>query len=326
MYKGKVSVWIWIIVAVLVIQFGKDTVIPWMASWGDYSETTIYAESSYDEGLLNTLGNKSFAGYEWYVDKQNPDIYITDDISLEKKDGYTKYSNHLYSPLVLYVRSQVVDGSHHSGFIRMIPDDGNSSPLQIDLYNVLEGMEQDKEWKDIGVSTKVVKGKINVCIPNERCSYYSKVVDLFYLTLNNNKVPTEEEKTALTSRVNALLDKCEKVTDISQSIMNEYDKHSDNYKVFIGPEYLLVRGGNEINRGNYDAFTCVYFMNTTFIEADIYAKSNYAEGEPNISEDILRIMNDTKDFYRMCGWRVKDSFLNMGNVSYSLIDKVPGYK
>ena len=326
MYKGKVSVWAWVIVVVLVIQFFISVVIPWVGSWGDYTETTVYAESMYDEGILNNLGNTSFAGYEWYVDKQNPDIFITDDISIEKKEGYTKYPNSLYSPLVLYVRSQVIDSSHHSGFIRMIPEDGNNSPLQIDLYNILEGIEQDKDWKDIGVSTKVVKGKINVCIPNERCPYYSKVVDLFYLTLNNNKVPTEDEKVALTSRVNALLNKCEKITDISSGIAEEYQKHSEGYKVFIAPEYLLVRGGNEINRSNYESYTCVYFMNTTFIELDTYVKSNYGEGEPIVSEDVFNLMKSNLDFYRVCGWRVRDSFLNMSRVSYSLIDKVPGYK
>ena len=326
MYKGKVSVWIWIIVIVLFVQFCLNIVFPWVGSWGDYENTTIYAESVYDDALLDSVGNKQFLDYKWYIDKQNPDIYITDDVDIEKKDGYTKYSNYLYSPLVMYVRSQVIDGSNYTGFIRLSPDDGSSSPLQIDLYNILVGMEEDKTWKDIGVSTKVVEGKINVVIPNERCTYYSKVVDLFYLTLNNNKVPTEEERMSLTSRVNALLDKCEKTSSISQGIYDEYKKHSKGYKVFIGPEYLFVRGGEEISRQNYDAYTCVYFMNTTFIEADLYVKSNYAEGEVDVASDVFNKMVAGTGFFRNSGWRMQDSFPKMSNVSYSLVGKVPGYK
>ncbi len=326
MYKGKVSVWVWIIVVVLFVQFCLNIVFPWVGSWGEYESTTVYAESVYDDALLDTIGNKNFLDYDWFVDKQTPDIYITDNVDIENKEGYKKYSNYLYSPLVMYVRSQVVDGSNHSGFIRLSPDDGTSSPLQIDFYNILVGMEEDKTWEDIGVSKKVVNGKINIVIPNERCTYYSKVVDLFYLTLNNNKVPTDEERVSLTSRVNDLLDKCEKTSSISQGMLDEYTKSSKGYKVFIGPEYLLVRGGNEITRQNYDAYTCVYFMNTTFIETDLYVKSNYAEDEIAVAEDVFSKMTAGVGFFRMSGWRIQDSFPNMSRVSYSLVNKVPGYK
>lgn len=324
MYKGKLGYWVSIISIVLVIQFCITIVFPWMGTWFREETITVSANSMTDTGFMEVLGESTLGDFHFHVENNNPDFYFCDSSDEVVKTGYTKYSEALYSPMVLYVRYAVFD--NNDGFIRINPSDNSQSPLQIDLYDILEGMENNKEWKDIGVSTKVVKGNINIVIPNERSSYYDAVVDLFYLTLNNLKVPTESEYNLLTPRVNALLEKCEKMVDISKGLVSEYDKHSVDYKVFIGPECLFARGGDETGRNTTDQYNPVYFVKTTYVTMDMYIK-DVQDGSDNglIDEAYNYILSDTA-FYRRTGWRLKNSYLNMSYVSYSLPNVVPGFE
>lgn len=325
MYKGKVGYWVTIISIVLVIQFCLSIVFPWVGSWFDSENIMINANTSHtDSGFFEVLGDTSIGDFNYLVDSKNPDIYFSDSSEGSVKEGYTKYSNYLYSPLVLFVRYDVYDNA--SGFSRIDPQLNSSSPLQIDLYDILVAVEKNQEWKDIGISTQVVKGPVVLTIPNERSPYFEAVVDLFYMTLNNLKEPTETEYEELTPRVLNILNKCEKISDVSQGMISEYDKHSVNYKVFIGPEFLYTRGGEETGRSYDDQFVPIYFMNTIFIKMDMYVNENIQEEDRKIAvEKALNAMSSERGFYEKTGWRIVDSYLDMSHVSYSLANTVSGY-
>ena len=323
MYKGKVGYWVSIISVVLVIQFCLSILFPWMGTWFETERVTINAECIGDKLFLEKVGNRTKNDLELKVDKSNSDIYITDNPEVNEKNGYIKLDNNLYSPLVMYMRNTAIQNP--DGLIRITPSEDTRSPLQVDLYAILEGIENGAEWKSLGISSKVIKGNVNIVIPNERSPYYDKVVELFYFTLNNYKALTEDDYTRLAPRVEKILSKCEKITDISQGIVNEYDKHSENYKMFIGPEYLYIRGGGEMNRENSDAYIPVYFMNTVCMEMDMYLKSDYADGEENMAEWFSQFILENTDFYSLSGWRVKNSFFTMSYVNYALPKTIPGY-
>ena len=323
MYKGKVGYWVTIISIVLVIQFCLSIVFPWMGSWFDTKVVTINAECMGDTLFLEKVGNRSSDDLEFKVEKSNPDVFISDNPDLTTKDGYKKLENYLYSPIVMYMRNDAI--TNPEGLTRINPGDDTRSPLQIDLYNILEGIETGAEWKSLGISSKIVKGTVNVVIPNERSSYYPEIEELFYFTLNNYNPLTEEDYTRLAPRVNKILSKCEKISDVSQGIVKEHDKHSENYKVFIGPEYLYHRGGSEMNRENSGAYIPVYFMNTVCMEMDMYLKSNYADGEENVAEWFNEYILENISFYSLSSWRVKDSFFSMSYINSALPETIPGY-
>ena len=102
----------------------------------------------------------------------------------------------------------------YEGFILADTTNPDYTPYKIDLRVLLDAMEDSKTWKDIGVSSKVVKGNVILSIPNERSPYYQSVVDLFYLTLNDFNIPTSEDIERLEPRVTALVSKCDKIVDV----------------------------------------------------------------------------------------------------------------
>lgn len=319
MYKGKLSVWGSIIGGCLLFCFIFNTFIPFLGGVFEKNEGTIFVENSWDSSFIDYVRNKSFCKTDWYVTKDSPDIFISDNNV--SKQGYQLHENYIYTPLVLYVRNAVMN--NEAGFISLNPQD-NSPAYQIDLYAILNGMLEDKNWKDIGISTKVIKDKINIVIPDIRSPWYNEVVELFYLTLNNGKEPTSIERENLKPKVDELLAKCEKIIDISQGIDDEYHAHSTNYKVFIGPEYLYVRGGSECSRNNTDAFIPVYFLNTRIVYLNLYQRIYNNERDVFLTDLVNSELKNTSGFFQKTGYRISDSFVNLRNLSSSYANVIPG--
>ena len=267
------------------------------------------------------MNGKKVGDYNIIIDKNNPNIVVTDkDYNSE---GYNVIKDYLYTPMVLYVRSSVLSNS--KGFILANTANNEYTPYKFDLRVILDAMEAGKTWKDIGVSSKVAKGVVRLSIPNERSSYYKSVVDLFYLTLNDFNEPTSEDIERLESRVSALLSKCDKVVDVGQEIRNEFEKPSTDYKVFIAPEFLFIRGGSEMTRNNYDAFIPVYFLDTTIHTMDMYYKVPVEGDKTDVVEDFMNYIKEEVKFVKRTGWRLDNVNFSMNDISSSLIDIVPGY-
>ena len=318
MYKGRLSIWI----ALLAICFGINTMTSLLPKLFESDEVSIYFESTYDLEGKGSLNNKDIGKYEVKIDSQNPDVIFTDK-EINNPSEYTKYEDALYTPLVMYMRAYAVDKP--DGLILVQPKEPTSTPFKIDLNAVLNGMEKDKSWKDLGINNKVAKNKIALTIPNETNSYYESVVELFYLALNNYNMPTEDERTLLKPRVDALIQKCEKVSDISQEIIAEYDDPSTDYKVFIGPEYLYIRGGTEMSRSYDDAFIPVYFNKTILFNMDMYLKNNHLENQESSSEMFREYIQEKPKLVARLGWRLTNVNFSMDNINFQLPDFVEGF-
>ena len=318
MYKGRLPIWI----ALLAICFGLNTVTSILPKLFEKDEVSISFESIYDLDGKGSLNNKSVGKYEVKIDNQNPDIIFTDK-EIDNKSEYTKYENALYTPLVMYMRAYAIDKP--DGLILIQPKEPTSTPFKIDLNAVLNGMENDKSWKDLGINTKVAKNKIVLTIPNETSPYYESVIELFYLALNNYKIPTESERTILKPRVDALIQKCDKVSDISQAIISEHDDPSTDYKVFIGPEYLYIRGGLEMSRNDDDAFIPIYFNKTIIFNMDMYSKNNYLENQERSSEMFMEYIQEKPKLVGKLGWRLTNINFSMDSINFQLPDFVEGF-
>ena len=80
-----------------------------------------------------------------------------------------------------------------------------------DLKKLLEGLEQDKTFQDIGINKKVANGKIVIAIPDKMNDSYNEIKESFLLTLNNGNAETHDKK--LNERVDNIIKKCKKVND-----------------------------------------------------------------------------------------------------------------
>lgn len=316
MYKGKLGIWVSIFAVSVVLYLGITYVPSLFQHWFHTDSLNVSVNSTIDTNLIESINKRTISKFTLNV-TSNGNVLFEDAGTSVNKAGYTKYSDFMYSPMVLYVRAALTN--NESGFIKVTSS--RNSPYKVDLLTILKGMEENKTWKELGFSTKVIKGDVCLWVPSESTSYYSNVEDLFYITLNNGKEPNVTERVQLKSRVDALLDKCVKVTDIAQEIRNEYSDTSTNYRVYIGPEFLYPRGGSEMNMQYSDSFIPVYFTKTSFLYMDVYVKNSIDE-ETNLAEMFRDKMQNTSDFMRTVGWRVKDSTYDLDSVSYALADGV----
>lgn len=317
MFKGKLQVWCLVILGSLALN-GLFYIVPLMFHdlFPKTEEVSIQISETVDPILSEFINHCKFKNSQVTVSFENSDIVITNE---DEKEGYTKYSNFLYSPLVLYARSSFTEND--SGFISL--DSSSKSPYMVDLYDILLGMENHKTWKDLGFSPKVIKGDVCLWIPNERSPYYPYIEELFYMTLNNGKILTDENRAVLKPRVDSLLNQCEKVSDISQEIMNEYKSPSSDYKIFIGPEFLYKRGiNNSMSRNHNDAFSLVYFYNSPIISLNVFAKNDYPEGQTNVADNFIFIIQNYNSFMYQTGWRVYNSTFDLDTVGYAYKDNV----
>lgn len=323
MFKGKLGLWVMILVGCLVIQF----LIGFVPGLFQTTDVSIYADSVIDSDLNSKVNNKKVSDMTFQVFESDTDIIIKDNSTDKNVAGYTKYSEHFYSPLVLYFRNNMINKSE--GFIKLEPS-SQSSPYKVDFLSILQGMESKKTWKDLGFNPDVIKGEITLTIPNEYSPYYDSVVELFYLTLNEYKSVTEQDRARLEDRVNTLINKCSKVSDVVQVALNEYDKPSANYKVLIGPEFMYQVGGSAFSRNNSDGFVIIYPMKSINYSLDLFVKNieNRSDNKENLaaSQFFLETIKNKEGFFKITGWRVKNSIWSIGDITSTYSKFVPDLK
>jgi len=312
MYKGRLGIWIFVLSVCCLVSFFMQKI----PVWTRVDDVSISIDVKNDADMAEQIVNEKINHFRYVAKSDESDILIRSQ-SDEKIDGYKKIDEVLYSPIVMYVNSDVQNNKKDTGFIKLTDGSNNSYDIyRIDLYNVLTAMEKDKEWESLNISKDVVKGKIKLTIPNKHCSYYNDVVDLFYFALNDYEIPTEDERAKLKERVDKLIEKCEKVSDINQAIIDEA-KNCKNERVFIGPEYLCVRGNMAFagNNSSYsDTFVPIYFTKHTFVKADIYIKEYTDTNKQEIMTRFENSIFENKKFMREIGWRIKDSTFDVTDV------------
>lgn len=271
MYKSRLGIWggaVGIIICIILcVRF-----FTWLGT--DNSITcNLYCHTP--DNILKTDIADVDGDYEFnLIDTKEVAEIIMQPSSDEVIAGYSKYDNYVYTPLVLFARSTCLNND--SGFTVLDANSSDSTAYK-DLLVILEAMEEDKTYEDIGISKKVATGPVKLAIPSKTSVYYPYIEELFYATINNGKIPTEAEKTALKTRVDNLMKKCIKVEDIGAKIIELYEKDSKDYTLFIGPECLITRNKYAFNTTNDDAWCTVYLNYTIPYSYDIFVKTENKE-------------------------------------------------
>lgn len=322
MFKGKIKVWCIAFCVAFVVNGLVHGIPKWVKSWDD-PDINISVDFFDDVNASELLTDTSLNGLDIYSGAAKPDIVFTD---LEKNfEGYEHYEDFLYTPLVLYMRASIFD--NRTG-VSKVNSQKSSSPYRIDLLKILEGIEKDMDWRSLEISNKVAKGKVSLCIPSIESGYYESVRTLFLNTLRGSNVLTPSEEAVLEERVDRIIEKCEKVKDIDGAIVNEVHNPSTNYKVFIGPEYLYIRGNRNDYTSQYNnTYVPIYFYNTVLIYKDAWVKKG--ETSANIEDGIATSYDNSNmfitkaqegnSFTKVLGYRVRDSIYNINDISNILL-------
>lgn len=311
MFKGRPGVWAGVIAACLAISFLINVMPNFFRNLFFEEKVTVSVNASMDDMLASELNRYSFKKLQlYYTTEGNPDVIIQ-DASSDTIEGYTKYENKLSSTLVMYVRNSAI--GNPEGFI--YTNSTESSPMYIDLKRVLEVMENGGSWKELNINTRVVNGDVVLYIPQKSDPWYPMVEELFYVTLNDGKTPSTNERAKLKPRVDAIIDKCVQAASISQGIQDEYNKETRTHKVFIGPEYLFMPVGYSMSRRNQNAFIPVNIKNSPIVYMDVFAKS-----DSKVAESFISKITETCTFMAHAGWRVKDYTFDIKEISYCLVD------
>jgi hypothetical protein len=309
MYKGRLGIWIAAVAICLVVSFAMQ----WVPTWFESDDLYVGIDVESDVDMTQVLANTKINKIKLFVQNEDPGVLITSQ-DLAHQSNYTKYEDLIYSPIVLYARGVY---SYDDGLIRV---DGSQYRHRVDLHGILTAIEKGQEWADIGFDKYLANGPVTLYIPNQQCSYYDDVVELFYITLNNGKAPDDEVRSELTQRVNNILAKCHMVADIGQAINDEFSNNTKEHKVFVGPEYLYRRGSTNVMSvgGSYNAsFGPIYPQHTVYLTANVYVKN--VDTENNIGLVFIENMKIKSDFMKTTGWRVKNSVFDLSDVSFVYI-------
>lgn len=322
MFKGKIQIWCAVFAVAFILNGLVINVPKWIAGM-DSPDLSVNVAFTDDINMGERIADRSFCNVDLSLTSTNADVIFAD--SGKSYEGYEKYSDYIYTPLVLYTRSVIM--SNDTG-VSKVDTTKTTAPYRIDLLKVLEGLEKGTDWRNLEISNKVAKGKVSLCIPNEESGYYDSVRTLFFNTLKGSNVLSPIDEELLYERVDNILAKCEKVKDIDGAIVNESSNPSVNYKVFIGPEYLYVRGSRSYYTYQKNSgFIPIYFYNTVNVSKDVWVKKDNTNSEVSENElsrhdlgvSFLTKIRDSKFFMEATGYRVRDFTFSVDDVSYVIL-------
>lgn len=249
--------------------------------------------------------------YSWHFNtEEEPDI-IFDKINASYTD-YKKLNSDIFSPFVLIVNENAVNVT--SGFSVLNTEKKiKGRTIEKNLFNILEGIEQDKSWQDIGIHSDCLEGPIVLGVPDAYSPYRDKIKELFMINLSVKKI-TEENYKELEERAEKILAKCKQI----ENPIAYLSANKGNKVAIIAPEYILENDNDNIYRSstnieediNPNFFVPVYLTRTNAIEYSIFVKNDLKEG---FSEDISSTITGST-LNDVTGFRTKkNNFLNVSN-------------
>ena len=302
MYRTRFDIWIFLLILAFLINS-----VPKMLSNIDLEAVedvyTVYTEDV-DMELVNAQSNLSVqvdnSGFNHQQTLKNINTKDNADIIIgnfnEDFNGYKKYEDFLYSPITLFAPSQVLD--YPDGFSH---SKGTYNSYGKDLKVILEAIENNKKYEDLGIDKHVLKGNIELYIPDQSNFYYETIVDVIYLTLNDGIMPTDTQKNELKSRVDNIIKKCKKVEDIASIIEAAYDNNEN--LLALAPEFIIANG-NAFCSTQYNSYMPIYLNNTIAISYDVYIKENIktSSNDEPLNYEIIDIFN-TGHYIEQTGYR-----------------------
>lgn len=311
MYKGKIKIWIsLLLLSVVIYNFGFI-----QNAFSNKFKTTNYTAktSISDSNLTNQIlsYSKSRTKLKSSESVSEPDIIIKESSENAKMDGYTIYDNQFTSPLVMFmpldayreneslgIAKQTVSGSWHS-----------YSWIIKDMKTFLEALEKDDTYESIGFIEKYFgTGKVKIAIPKNSVYYYNDVRILIALTLNDYNYENLEDK-ALQERVDNIISKCDKYEDAATYINGIVDKGKKGEKtIVIAPEYISIHNQSINTTG--DSYNYIQCMPTKTINVsfDMFLKNNEEE---KYYDKLLYVLSQ-EGFTNNTGLRSKDRDFNIG--------------
>lgn len=278
-----------LVISITLLCYGVKKLINWIIApipeiYVNYNINNIKDFSSIENV-------SSINGYEIIYNQTSDAVAIIDKPDLEK-ENYTEINKSIYSPLVMYVGIKATDVD--SGFSVSDTNFSNSNiKVQKNLFNILDAMENNKTWQDIGINSDVLEGTVRLAVPDKYSPYRDQVKDLFMLNLTEKDI-TSENYNELSLRADDILNKCIQVEDPKSYLVMNKDKENAGKIVLIAPEYIMRFDRDNIfpyNNSNYDKenfFVPVYPTKTTAIAYSLYIKNGI---DVELKESIINSYN-----------------------------------
>ena len=313
MFKGKIWTWVIVIGICSLFYWFFNIVVPFFGTDGNI---VINSEILENDSFLQDLTGVKFNNYKSVISSDSPEIVFSMD---NDKEGYTKYSNFISSPIVVYFPYDI--DSYTDGFSVVGKSTGYTTPFKCDLEGILKAIEQDKTWEEAGYNKRALKGKVQLIIPNESSVLYEDTKKLFLKNLYDVDKLSEEELKKAENRVKDIMNKCVKEFDVRASIHEAHEKDTfiqkDQTAVIVAPEYLYVQIGEATSSSYSDSYIPIYPMKGHFISANLYCIETDDVEKSEKYDKVLKNLKEKSKFYDNTGWRVTDRTYTLSGIIWN---------
>lgn len=285
---------IWLLI--IAITFGGYFLID-----GLFAEDKI--NINYDTNETPELANLrkiSKWGLEFNYNVMNPNVIISK--TEKNKTDFDTYENFFYSPFVLFVGNKAL--YPENGFlVNNASSELYYRDIEKDLKPILLGIENNKDWKDIGINENVLSGKIQLVIPSKSTPWFNSVKELFLINLGEEI--TEDNIEELILRVNNIIDKCIQ-TESPIGYINDGNATSDTETgikkiAVIAPECIISQksafGGTCRKDKEQTYYVPVYLTKTVALKYNLLIKNDIPE---TIRDRLFKAYNSESNIYKTC--------------------------
>ena len=308
MIKAKLKIWIALFAVYIFIQSFGGNITAFVA--GLFIEPVEYKISIESDGNKTSINNKKIKTSNEEVvlsySNQNPDIIITKND--DPKEGYEKMEDFLYTPFVLLTK----DGwENDDSSIKNLTENGIHKYTK-DIRYILEAIEQNKTWEEIGMTNEDVLGKtdspVTLKIPNKHTEDYQEIKSYIMMVLNDYN--PYDNKIELEKRADLILSKCIEVESVTSLVNSLY---GNTKKVDFG---MVLCKESVIADCSYNDFdiAVINIIHPVKVSYNLYVKKDI-DGKIDIVKQIVQ----AKKFYSSTGLRNIES--NKG-IKYSDLDEV----
>lgn len=275
MYKGRIWVWSFVLVVALFI-----TNFTGIRTWYDNRKASenlkVYVDSS-NPSFSDSFDNIKFKRYhQIYVKKEDADM-IVQRSSDEVIDGYEKYANKFYTPMVVsYSRNYEP---------KFLIEYEETYSKQFDLKTYLEDIEADTPATKYFDSSLAKKNSVTLSIPSKGSVFYDDVVKTFLITLYDTPT-TEANYGERMARVEKIIDKCIAINDAYSEYFND---NASTYSLLLMPESEVL----DYNKA--------YLKTPYFLSYDLYLKN-----DDKLNKDIIEQINTKKKIFKNIKYRITE--------------------
>lgn len=292
MIKAKLKIWITLFVIYILIHSFGGYVTAFIE--GLFKQPVEYKISIETEGNKSAINNKKIKTSSEKVllsySNTNPDIIITRDD--EPKDGYDKLEDFLYTPFVLLSK----DGwENDDSSINHLTENGIHKYTKNIRY-ILEAIEQNKTWEEIGMTNEDVLGKtdspVTLKIPNKHTEDYQEIKSYIMMVLNDYN--PYDNKIELEKRADLILSKCIEVESVTSLVNSLY---GNTKKVDFGMVLCKESVIADCSHNDFD-IAVINIIHPVKVSYNLYVKKDSEE-----KIDIVKRLVQTKKFYSTTGLR-----------------------